>query len=123
HEQASQVGWGNNRIVAHECASSGRGLLTPTAALHRAVSGGLRTIPVDALDVVIHLRRQGMPAPLAASLQDGPAGARLHALAEAMHPHAAVNFGLVGTFCHDVLSYFTKKQGHFALCCHFTKLC
>src|SRR5690606_10212009 len=82
--------------------------LTVAALFIRPVRSGLRGVPVDALDVVIHARRQDLTPTGAARGQHLTAAFGLHAGAEAMYAGAAANLRLVGTFRHCLISQKNK---------------
>ncbi len=67
-------------------------------------------LPVDALDVVVHLDGQAMASLQAAALQHQPTAPRRHAGAEAMPSQATANFGLISPFRHR-----TPSQRDFSL--------
>jgi hypothetical protein len=69
----------------------------------------LIALPVNLLDVVVHLGRQDLTAPGAARFEHPPPILGLHTLAETMDAHAAAFLRLIGTFWH-VRNLFQKTR-------------
>jgi len=68
---------------------------------------GLRedlALPVDALDVLVHLRSQAVAAFRTAALENITATFRSHASTKAVNTGSPTNFGLICPFWHDSLT-------------------
>lgn len=88
-------------------------MLTACRLFHRAVAYSPRTVPIDALNVII-LRNADCRASFTATvLQDVATAACLHPVAKTVDAHSPADFRLISTFGHINLS--PKKRGRRAL--------
>lgn len=83
-------------------------MLAARRLLHRTVAYCPRTIPIDALNVIILRNTERGTSFAAATLQDVAAAARLHPAAETMNAHSTADFRLISTFGHINLSKKTR---------------
>lgn len=75
-------------------------LFAPTKSFDSTIRFGRRAIPVDVLDVIIHLDRQLLPPLGATILQDFATTFGFHPRPKAVNAFAAALLGLISAFRH-----------------------
>ena len=65
-------------------------------------------LPTSPLDVLVHFDSKLVTALQAAALEDGASVGGCHAGAEAMHAHAAADFGLIRSLGHSTFLFLEK---------------
>jgi hypothetical protein len=82
---------------------------TTSCSFDVAITDGFVAVPVDALDVIVHFRRQALPPFRTTILQHFTAAFTFHTFAKTVDTHASTDFRLISSFCH--YTYLPKNRG------------